>query len=99
MASDDAGGAEAGKRLRATARFLATYGRLPNEFDPETAMALAANIPAIESAQALVFARGIGMAFGDGDGLASAVHDVTGCDRLARNLKIRAAMEKANAKR
>jgi len=62
-------------------------------------MALAANIPVIESAQALVFARGIAIAFGDGDSLASAVHDVTGNDRLARNIKIKAARERNDAKR
>jgi hypothetical protein len=70
---------------------------MPDEFDDETAMGLFANISAIESAQALTFARAVAMAFGDGDGIADAIYAVTGNARLARNIKIRAAMRRDNA--
>lgn len=58
-------------------------------------MGLSANIPAIEAAQALAFARGIGIAFGDAKSLAQAVHSVTGSDRLAQRVEVAAHMEKA----
>lgn len=51
-------------------------------------MGLAANIPAIEAAQALVFAKGIGIAFGDGKALASAIYAATGNARLAERTEI-----------
>lgn len=86
--------ASRGKRLKAAARFLATYGRLPTEFDPETAMGLMANIQAVESAKALTFAQGITIAFGDSKAQAHAVYDVTGSARLAQKIEVQAMMQK-----
>lgn len=57
-------------------------------------MGLSANIPAIESAQALAFARGIAIAFGDSRALAEAVHSVTGSDRLAQSVEVKAQMQR-----
>lgn len=95
MAPHDGGHPKAGKRLKAAARFLAVYGRLPNEFDPYTAMGLYANISAVESAQALNTARAINIAMGDASALARAVYDMTGNDRLAQRVEIQAKMQKA----
>lgn len=58
-------------------------------------MGLSANIPAIEAAQALMLARGIGIAFGDPKGLAQAIYASTGNERLAQRMEITAQMEKA----
>lgn len=68
---------------------------MPTEFDQETAMGLYANIPAVEAAQSIALARGIAIAFGDADAMAESVYATTGNARLARNIKIRAAMRKA----
>lgn len=87
-------GSSRGKRLRATARFLAAYGRLPTEFDPETAMGLMANITAVESAKAMTFAQGIFIALGDGRAQAQAVYDITGSSRLAQKIEVQAMMQK-----
>lgn len=51
-------------------------------------MGLMANIPAVEAQQAMVFARAIGIAFGGGKALASAVYEATGNGRLAQRLEI-----------
>lgn len=51
-------------------------------------MGLAANIPAIESAQALVFARAINIALGDNKALAQAIYLSTGNARLAQRTEI-----------
>jgi hypothetical protein len=51
-------------------------------------MGLMANIPAVEAAQALVFARGIGMAFGDHKSTAAAIYATTGSGRLAQRVEI-----------
>lgn len=58
-------------------------------------MGLAANIPAIESAQALVFAKAIGIAFGDGKALAAAIYAATGSGRLAQRAEIDAMRQQA----
>lgn len=92
MGADEQPRAGRGKRVRAAARFLAAYGRLPNEFDPETAMGLFANIPAVESAQAVTLANGIAIAFGDGKAQARAVYEMTGNDRLAQKIEVHARM-------
>lgn len=68
---------------------------MPEEFDRDTAMGLFANIPAVEAAQSIALAKGIAMAFGDGDLMAESVYAMTGNARLARNIKVRAAMRKA----
>lgn len=72
---------------------------MPEEFDRDTAMGLFANIGAVEAAQSLALARGIMIAFGDGDGFADAMYAITGNSRLARNIKIRAAMRRNDAQR
>ena len=82
-----------GKRVRAAARFLSVYGRLPQDFDPDTAMGLMANIPAVEAAQALTFAKAIAIAFGDGKSQAQAVYDMTGNARLAQKIEVQARMQ------
>jgi hypothetical protein len=51
-------------------------------------MGLMANIPAVEAAQALVFARAISIAFGDGKQMASTVYAATGSSRLAQKIEI-----------
>jgi hypothetical protein len=70
------------------------YGRLPTEFDPETAMGLMANIPAIEAHESLVVARGVNIAFGDTKSLAAAVFLTTGNAHLAQKVEITAQMQK-----
>lgn len=94
MGADEQPRAGRGKRVRAAARFLAAYGRLPNEFDPETAMGLFANITAVESAKAMTFAQGICIALGDGRAQAQAVYDITGSSRLAQKIEVQAMMQK-----
>lgn len=94
MASHRRGGNVSGKRLRATARFLAAYGRLPSEFDGETALGLIANIPAIEAESVLLTARGIAIAMGDTKTLAETVLQVTGSDRLAQRIEVQAQMQR-----
>lgn len=88
MDARHAGGGIGGKRLKATARFVATYGRLPSEFDPDIAMGLSMNIPAIEAAQTLSMARAISIAFGDADALGDAIYATTGNGRLAQRSAI-----------
>lgn len=73
---------------------MSVYGRLPSEFDPETAMGLMTNIPAIEAAEALVLARGIAVAMGDTKSFVSCIHQVTGNDQLAQKIAVQAAMQK-----
>jgi len=60
-------------------------------------MGLYANIPAIESAEALVLAKGISIAFGDSRNMASAIYLTTGNAALAQRVEIQAAVEKAHA--
>jgi hypothetical protein len=55
-------------------------------------MGLSANIPAVEAAQSLTFARAIAIAFGDGKSLASCVYLTTGDGRLAQNIEVQSAM-------
>lgn len=56
-------------------------------------MGLMANIPAVEAAQALVFARGISIAFEGGKAMASAIYAATGNGRLAQRVEIDAMRE------
>lgn len=86
-----------GKRLKATARFVSIYGRLPCEFDPETAMGLYANIPTLESESALVTARAIAMAMGDSKSLAHAVYTATGNSRIATRIEVQASLARGEA--
>lgn len=92
MGANVAEGGKRGKRLKATARFVSVYGRLPCEFDPETAMGLFANIPVIEAHESLVMARAIAMAMGDGKSLATAVYAVTENSRLATRVEVQAQL-------
>lgn len=94
VASYDYGNGGFGKTLRATARFLSVYGRLPTDFDPYTAMGLAVNIPSIEAAEALTLARGIAIALGDSKMFAAAIFQTTGDARLAQRVEIQAHMQK-----
>jgi hypothetical protein len=96
LASYDASLGGIGKNLRATARFLSVYGRLPTEFTPETAMGLMANIPSIEASEALTLARGIAVALGDSKMFASCVYQTTGSDQLAQRVEIQAQMQKGS---
>ncbi len=68
--------------------FVATYGRLPSEFDKETAMGLAMNIPAIEARNALAMAQAISIALGNSEQAERAVRLVTGSDDLAFRAKV-----------
>ena len=68
---------------------------MPQEFDPDTAMGLFANIPAIESQRALEIARGLSIAFGDGRSQAMAVYQSTGSAKLAQSVEIEAFRRKA----
>jgi hypothetical protein len=52
------------------------------------AMGLTANLPRIEASQSLVFARAIGIAFGDSKALAAAIYEATGNGRLAQRVEI-----------
>lgn len=56
-------------------------------------MGLMANIPAVEASQALVFARGIGIAFEGGKSLAAAMYLATGNGRLAQRVEVDALRE------
>lgn len=94
MASHDHADGCSGKRLRATARFLSVYGRLPQEFDPDTAMGLHANIPAVEASEALVMARAIAVALGDSKMLAACIYQSSGNDALAQRVEIQARMNR-----
>lgn len=88
MGANDTGGEQRGKRLRAVARFVSVYGRLPSEFTPETALGLYANIPSIEAAQSLVTAKAIAVALGDGKAYADCVYRTTGSAKLAQRIQI-----------
>lgn len=68
---------------------------MPSEFDPETAMGLAVNIPSVEAAESLVLARAIGIALGDSKSLASCVYMATGNAKLAQRIELDAVREKA----
>lgn len=70
---------------------------MPNEFDPDTAMGLFANLPAIESAHTLATAKAIAIALGDSHGLAGCVYAMTGNPRLAQRVEIKAQMERNHA--
>lgn len=72
---------------------------MPSEFDPETAMGLFANIPAVEAAQAIVTAKAVAIAFGDAKLTAHTVFLATGDARAARNIEIQAAMRGNDAQR
>lgn len=95
MGPDGPGGRVVGKNVRAAARFLATYGRLPQEFSPETALGLYSQISAIEAARALEIAKGIGIALGSGNALASAVFETTGSAALAHRIDVQEIRRKA----
>lgn len=51
-------------------------------------MGLAANIPSVEAAQALVFAKAISIAFGDAKAFAQSIYQTTGNARLAQRVEI-----------
>lgn len=68
---------------------------MPDEFDAETALGLAANIPGIEASKALCLARAISIAFGDAKSLANAVYEMTGSAKLAQRVEVQAQMRKA----
>ena len=57
-------------------------------------MGLMANIPAIEAADALTFAKAISIALGDAHTLASCVYASTGNARLAQRVEVQAAMNR-----
>lgn len=59
-------------------------------------MGLMANIPVIEAANALAFAKGIAIAFGDAESAAHAVYLTTGNGRLAQRVEI--AMKRSESK-
>jgi hypothetical protein len=80
--------------MRAIARFVATYGRLPSEFDPDTALGLAANIANVEASHAVSTAQGIDAALGNENMAASLLWQVTGNDRLAQQMAVRAKMQR-----
>ena len=94
MAPHRDAGVRRGKSLRASARFLAVYGRLPTEFDPDTAMDLHANIPAVEAAHTMATAKAIAIALGDAKALAECVYLTTGDAAMAQRVEIRARMER-----
>lgn len=70
--------------------FVATYGRLPTDFDPETAMGLAMNIPAIEARNTLAMSQAIAIAFGSSDQMESTIRLATGSNELAFKAKVAA---------
>jgi hypothetical protein len=74
---------------------LATYGRLPSDFDESTAMGLAQNIPMIEARQSLVFAQGIAIAFGSPELTEHTIRMATGNSDLA--FRVRMSMEHQKA--
>lgn len=67
---------------------------MPEEFDPETAMGLMANIPAVEAAQALTLGRGIAIGLGNEKMLAQAIYLTTGNARLAQKIEVQAQMSR-----
>ena len=75
--------------------FLATYGRPPTDFDPETAMGLAQNIPMIEARQSIVQARAIAMALGSGEVAQQTVALATGDADLAFRIRMNLEHQKA----
>lgn len=88
---------ERGKLTREAALFLAVYGRLPADFDKETAMGLAQNIPMIEARNALTTARAISIAFGSPEATQQAIYAATGNDELAWKVRMQMAHQKAVA--
>jgi hypothetical protein len=68
---------------------------MPNEFDPDTAMGLAANIPVIEADRTLAMARSIAIAFGDEKALAQAIYITTGSAREAQRVEVQLQMRRA----
>ncbi len=74
---------------------MATYGRLPSDFDESTAMGLAQNIPMIEARQSLVFAQGIAIAFGSPELTEHTIRMATGNSDLA--FRVRMSMEHQKA--
>lgn len=74
---------------------MAVYGRPPADFDKETAMGLAHNIPMIEARLALTMARAISIAFGSPEAAQQAVLSATGSDELAWKVRMSLAHQKA----
>jgi len=74
---------------------LATYGRLPSEFDQETAMGLMVNIEAVEARQALTMASAIGIALGSAEVAERAVLLATGSKDLAWSIRMKCEHERA----
>jgi hypothetical protein len=74
---------------------LAAYGRLPSDFDENTAMGLAMNIPMIEARQSMAVMQGINAAFGDGNAIEAIVHASTGNAALAFAARVKAQHQKA----
>jgi hypothetical protein len=67
---------------------------MPEEFDSDTAMGLAVNIPVVEAAQSLMMARAISIAMGDAKNLAACVYLTTGNDRLAQKVELDAVRQR-----
>ena len=74
---------------------MATYGRLPSDFDESTAMGLARNIPMIEARQSLMLAQGIAIAFGSPELTEHTILMATGNSDLA--FRVRMSMEHQKA--
>ena len=74
---------------------MATYGRLPSDFDGLTAMGLAQNIPMIEARNALVLAQGIAIALGSAELSEHTVHMATGDRDLAFRVRMNMEHNKA----
>ncbi len=74
---------------------MATYGRLPSDFDGPTAMGLAQNIPMIEARQSLMLAQGIAIAFGSPELTEHTIRMATGNSDLA--FRVRMSMEHQKA--
>lgn len=74
---------------------MATYGRLPSDFDESTAMGLAQNIPMIEARQSLMLAQGIAIAFGSPELTEHTIRMATGNSDLAFRVRMNMEHQKA----
>jgi hypothetical protein len=84
-----------GKLTREAALFLAVYGRPPSDFDKETAMGLAQNIPMIEARRTLEMAKAISVAFGSAETAQQTIYLATGNADLAFRARMQMEHEKA----
>lgn len=73
---------------------MATYGRLPSEFNDEVAMGLMVNIPAVEASQSLALARGVAIALGDAKTASDAIYEATGDAKQAKRAYVEAMRNK-----